>query len=68
MRADIRKAMLDRIGEMTDEQRDNITKQLYAAAEEVVRAVSDRIPYLIIKQNAKEVSAFARSIMEGGER
>lgn len=68
MSADINDAIRTIVEGMTDEQRDNLTKQLYAAAEEVVRAVSDRIPYLILEQEAKEVSAFARSIMEGGER
>lgn len=68
MRADIRKAMLDRIGEMTDEQRDNITKQLYAAAEGVIQAVSERTPYLILEQEARETSELAKSIMKGGER
>lgn len=68
MSADINDAIRTIVEGMTDEQRDDLTKKLYDAAEGVIQAVRDRIPYLIIEQNAKEVSAFARSIMEGGER
>lgn len=68
MRADIRKAMLDRIGEMTDEQRDDLTRKLYDAAEGVIQAVSERTPYLILEQEARETSELAKSIMKGGER
>lgn len=68
MSVDINDAIRTIVEGMTDEQRDDLTKKLYDAAEGVMQAVSERAPYLILKQNAKEVSAFARSIMEGGER
>lgn len=68
MSADINDAIRTIVEGMTDEQRDDLTKKLYDAAEGVIRAVSERTPYLILEQEARETSELAKSIMKGGER
>ena len=68
MSADINDAIRTIVEGMTDEQRDDLTKKLYDAAEGVMQAVSERTPYLILNQMAMETSELAKSIMKGGER
>jgi hypothetical protein len=68
MSADINDAIRTIVEGMTDEQRDDLTKKLYDAAEGVIQAVSERTPYLILEQEARETSELAKSIMKGGER
>lgn len=68
MSADINDAIRTIVEGMTDEQRDGLTKKLYDAAEEVIQAVSERTPYLILEQEARETSELAKSIMKGGKR
>ena len=68
MSADINDAIRTIGDGMTDEQRDDLTKKLYDAAEGVMQAVSERTPYLILEQEARETSELAKSIMKGGER
>lgn len=68
MSADINDAIRTIVEGMTDEQRDDLTKKLYDAAEGVMQAVSERTPYLILEQEARETSELAKSIMKGGER
>ena len=68
MSADINDAIRTIVEGMTDEQRDDLTKKLYDAAEGVIQAVSERAPYLILEQEARETSELAKSIMKGGER
>ena len=68
MSADINDAIRTIVEGMTDEQRDDLTKKLYDAAEGVMQAVSERTPYLILEQDARETSELAKSIMKGGER
>lgn len=68
MSADINDAIRTIVEGMTDEQRDDLTKKLYDAAEGVIQAVSERTPYLILEQVARETSELAKSIMKGGER
>lgn len=68
MSADINDAIRTIVEGMTDEQRDDLTKKLYDAAEGVIQAVSERTPYLILEQEARETSELAKSIMKGGEK
>ena len=68
MSADINDAIRTIVEGMTDEQRDDLTKKLYDAAEGVIQAVSERTPYLILEQEARETSELAKFIMKGGER
>lgn len=68
MSADINDAIRTIVEGMTDEQRDDLTKKLYDAAEGVIQAVSERTPYLILEQEERETSELAKSIMKGGER
>ena len=55
-----------KIGNMTEEQMQKLAQDFSDAVEKTVKAIEDKLPYLILQQEANETSRLAQSIMRGG--
>ncbi len=52
-----------KLGDLTDEQREELMGKIYSNVEDVCKAVGDRLPYIVAEAEAKETSAYCRMLM-----
>lgn len=63
MSADPLDVIKAKLGDLTDEQREELMGKICSNVEDVCKAVGDRLPYMIAEAEAKETSAYCRMLM-----
>lgn len=63
-------AIKARLGELTDEQREELIGKICSDVETVINAVGYRLPYLVAEAEARETSALCRMLIgeKGGDK